>query len=418
MASMHPRRWRTKRGEPRSGYEVVWQVVVEGRLRRKRRLFSGPGAKAKAKQLHVALDAQGLGSDLTVSEAAKVWIMSREKLGRERSTIDAYQQHFDDHIAPTMIRRPEESKPRAFGAIPLDELRTSDCALLLSALLDKLSQKMVGKVMSTLRMSLGHAAASGLAGRNVAGDVRVQAVDRGEDQLEIPTPEEFDKILEVCRTHAPAPPSFAEVWTVFGVMTGLRPSEQRALPIEDLELEGKRPGFQVRLRADKWQQIGPVKTAKSRRWIVLGPSTVGLLRRWLLVIPRSAGFEDPARPGRRLHPLFPTADGTIQSLANIHNRVWQPLMHAAGLTHPATKKEIAKAEAEERAPIGAPLYSINCRRHLAASIRIDEGWDVKRVADFLGHRDPTTTLRVYAHLFRKRERQQDDAAAIERKLLG
>jgi integrase len=201
-------------------------------------------------------------------------------------------------------------------------------------------------------------------------------------------------------------------------MTGLRPSEQRALPLEDLQLDGHRPGFQVRLRADKWQQIGATKTAKSRRWIPLGPSTVALLRRWLLVVPRGPGFEDPARPGRQLHPLFPTADGTIQSLSNIHNRVWRPLMHAAGMTHPPSKKELARAETEKRSPIGAPLYSVNCRRHLAASIRIDDGWDVKRVADFLGHRDPTTTLRVYAHLFRRRERVQDDTAAIEQKVLS
>jgi hypothetical protein len=37
--------------------------------------------------------------------------------------------------------------------------------------------------------------------------------------------------------------SGAEIWTVFGVMTGLRPSEERALPVEDLQLDGQRPGF-------------------------------------------------------------------------------------------------------------------------------------------------------------------------------
>jgi integrase len=105
-------------------------------------------------------------------------------------------------------------------------------------------------------------------------------------------------------------------------------------------------------------------------------------------------------------------------LANIHNRAWRPLLNQAGLAAPPDKAELARAKAEKRPPQGKPLYSINCRRHLAASIRIDEGWDVKRVADFLGHSSPVVTLRIYAHLFRKRERQQDDAAAIETKLLG
>jgi integrase len=216
--------------------------------------------------------------------------------------------------------------------------------------------------------------------------------------------------LKACRTEPPSPPTFAEVWTVIGVLTGLRPSEQRGLPIEDLELDGKRPGFPVRIRADKWQVIGPVKTGRSRRWIPIGPAAVALLRRWLLVVPRGNGFDDPEREGRTLHPLFPTSDGTVQSLANIHNRTWTPLLNAATLALPPSEKEIALAKVEKRAPLGKPIYSINCRRHLAASIRIDEGWDVKRVADFLGHSSPVVTLRMYAHLFRMRERQQDDAA--------
>jgi hypothetical protein len=182
------------------------------------------------------LDADGVGSDLTVTKAGMQWIKSREKLGRERSTTDGYQQHLDDHISPTLIHRPGESKPREFGAIPVAELRPADCSLLLAALLDKLSIKTTRKVMTSLRMLLGHAASRGGVARNAAQDVRVEIVDRGEDDVEIPGPDEVEKLLKACRTEPPMPPTFAEVWTIFGIMTGLRPSEQRAIPIEDLIL--------------------------------------------------------------------------------------------------------------------------------------------------------------------------------------
>lgn len=423
MATIRPRTWPTHSGKTKSGYEVTWYALVAGQSKRKRKLFSGSGARKRAQAFcnrQSALEAQGIrtGTDQTVLDAGNAWIKSREKLKRERSTTDSYQQHLDDHIAPTLIQREGHKKAATFGSLRLVNLTTPDCALLRDALLDKISIKLTKKVLGTLRMMLNGAMVDGAVGQNVADKVRIETMDREDDGVEIPTPEECAQILAACRTQAPAPPTFDEVWTVFGVSSGMRPSEQRAAAIEDLVLEGPNPGMPVRFKADKWQEIGLVKTKRSRRWIPFGPAMVKLLKRWLLVVPRGAGFDDPERPGRTLHPLFPTLDGTIQGLPNIYNRAWKPLMNQAGLAAAPTKKEIERAKAERRAPLGKPRYSVNCRRHIAASVRIDEGWDPQRVADFLGHSSAVVTLKIYSHLFRKRERQRDDTAAIEAKLLG
>jgi integrase len=88
------------------------------------------------------------------------------------------------------------------------------------------------------------------------------------------------------------------------MLTGLRPSEARGAAIEDLVLTGPKPGIPVRRRADKWQQIGPLKSKKARRFIPFGSKVIALLRRWLLVVPRGEGFPNPERPGEMLHPLF------------------------------------------------------------------------------------------------------------------
>jgi hypothetical protein len=74
-----------------------------------------------------------------------------------------------------------------------------------------------------------------------------------------------------------------------------------------------------------------VKSDSGRRFVSLPPAAVVLLKRWLLVVPSGDGFEDPERPGRRLHPLFPTSIGSLQGLANIYHRMWVPLLVNAGL---------------------------------------------------------------------------------------
>ncbi len=44
-------------------------------------------------------------------------------------------------------------------------------------------------------------------------------------------------------------------------------------------------------------------------------------------------------------------------------------------------------------------------RHMSASLLIGAGTDVLTVASRLGHADPSTTLRIYAHAFEARDRQ-------------
>jgi integrase len=44
-------------------------------------------------------------------------------------------------------------------------------------------------------------------------------------------------------------------------------------------------------------------------------------------------------------------------------------------------------------------------RHSVATTLLGEGYDLAVVAGRLGHRDPTVTLRVYAHALQQRDRQ-------------
>jgi integrase len=53
--------------------------------------------------------------------------------------------------------------------------------------------------------------------------------------------------------------------------------------------------------------------------------------------------------------------------------------------------------------VGLPGVTFHALRHTHASMLIDAGLDVVKISKRLGHADPSITLKVYAHLFQKRE---------------
>lgn len=429
MASLRPRKWTTRSGKPRSGFEVSW---YEGKRRRKK-LFSGPGAKAKATLLRGRLDsapkaarqaaaaAPEPSASTTVQTAGDRWVRYVEReLGRERSTWGKYEQRLRDHITPAIIRRSDVEM--TFGGIGIADLTAPDCEALKDELLKNLSGDLAGKVLGVLRMMLNDVVRRGERPSNPAQAVRIRLPSRGEDEVSIPQVEEMRGILAAATIPPPAPLTLPEVWVGVTVFSGLRPSENRGLAIEDLALDGADPGIPVKRRADQWNVIGPVKSASGRRFVSLPPSAIALLRRWLLVVPRGDGFEDPERQGRMLHPVFPTSIGTLQSLANLHHRMWVPLMLKAGLADWVPTLDAAgrqrRDEAGKLVTRALPRYPINALRHFHASWLIDKGWSPKKVQKRMGHSSIQVTYDTYGHLFDRRDQDAAEVARLEHKLLG
>ena len=164
----------------------------------------------------------------------------------------------------------------------------------------------------------------------------------------------------------------AEAMVSVLLFCGLRASELRGLPRDALELR-EQPRLTVRQRADKWQQIGPVKTKNSRRTVPVPPGTAKALRRWLLAAP-------PSKQGL----VFPNGRGRVESYANIWNRLWRPLMAEAGLADRDT---------------GKPLFGLHTLRHAAVSLWIYQGVQPKQVSQWAGHHSVQFTLDVYGHLW-------------------
>jgi integrase len=70
------------------------------------------------------------------------------------------------------------------------------------------------------------------------------------------------------------------------------------------------------------------------------------------------------------------------------------------------------------ASLKLPRVNFHALRHTHASALISSGMDVVAVSKRLGHKSPTTTLRVYSHLFAKLAKDSAAADAIEAVMRG
>ena len=92
--------------------------------------------------------------------------------------------------------------------------------------------------------------------------------------------------------------------------------------------------------------------------------------------------------------VFTTPIGTPLDKDNVRKRELPPLYRAVGLPPELTFHDL--------------------RRHIAASLALGIGVSIPAVSEMLGHTDPSTTLRVYAHAIPGAQREA--ARALDKAL--
>jgi integrase len=309
-------------------------------------------------------------ASITVAEAAELWIEKSKLEKLERSTLRQYRNHVDLHIKPSRIGNEKLARLSA----PMIEAFRDD-------LLRKGSRPMARKVLASLKSILGEAQRRGLVAQNAAQPVRVDIKKREQAKLavgrDIPSKEEIQTILSTAQSR----------WRpllITAIFTGMRASELRGLTWDDVDL--KRKVVAVRQRANLWGEIGSPKSAAGEREIPMAPMVVNALREWLLACPKGP-----------LGLVFPNGRGNVENHANIANRGWYALQHAAGMV-----------DSE-----GKPKYGFHALRHFFASWAIERGFSAKRVQALLGHSSIQMTFDVYGHLFPSLEDDHEKFAAGE-----
>jgi integrase len=365
-----------------NGEEIVWWLADyhDGAGKRHQvRFKTKKEAAAHHDQMKVAIRAGthvSLDNDLTIAGVADKWIRRVEANARERATVRGYSEHIKLHIVPRIgsVKLAKLSKGHVEGF--RDSLIQGDKAL---------SRPMARKVLRSFKSMLRVVRCS-----HLADDVKIEVDKRSKRKLEvgrdIPEPGEVARMVKAAKGKL-------RVLLMTAASTGLRASELRGLRWADVDL--KAGELHVRQRADRWNKIGPPKSAAGRRTIPLGPELVLALKEWRLACPK--GEADL---------VFPTSTGAVEHHKNML-RSLAPVMKKAG----AVNKN------------GAAKYGLHSLRHFFASWCInpqDRGGrelSAKVVQTLLGHSSIMMTLDVYGHLFRDGS-DRAELAASEKALFG
>lgn len=387
--SVRKRTWTTGKGVEKSAW-VVDYVDTKGKRRLKTfKLKKEADAFAATASVEVREGVHVADRDtVTVEAAGKLWIASSEAAGLERSTVEAYQQRLDLHIAPFIgnekLSRITVPVVRAFA----DQLRA-----------EGRSPAMVKKAVTALGAILSDAQERGLVTRNAVKEMsrRRNGSEKRSKRLlqpgvDIPTPAEIKAFLAVLDGK----------WRpilLTAVFSGLRSSELRGLRWQDVDFD--KAVIEVRQRSDKWGNIGSTKSHAGQRTVPVPPVVVNTLKEWKLQCP----------PGEL---VFPTATGNPQSHSNIVNRGLIPAMEKAGLTVETGEED------EDGNPILAARYSgLHALRHFFASWLINPkeagglGLDMKTVQARMGHSSIVVTADIYSHLFPRGDDSKELADAAD-----
>ncbi len=354
------------------------------------------------------------GASTTVTKAAELWLkhcakpIDTEPL--ELTTLDQYRQHVELHILPFLghVKLSRLTVPSVTHF--QEQLRTDENKAR--------SPAMVRRVTRSLGSLLAHAQARGLVAQNVVSELRAQRKKgRGKKQdrhngklkvgVDIPTPEEIRQLLAVATGR----------WKpllMTAALTGLRASELRGLVWDDVDLN--KGVLHVRQRADRYNKIGPPKSAAGDRRLPLTPALVQVLTEWKLQCPRSEGEAQ--------YLVFPTSRGKIITHASMIHNGLLPTMLKAGIVGRVRDEDGKPMRDEDGKPMVEAKYTgLHCLRHFFASWcinrRKDGGCELppKIVQTRLGHSTMAMTMDTYGHLF---EGGDDSAelAAAEEALLG
>lgn len=307
---------------------------------------------------------------MTLSELTYQWIEDILAPNVRPATLYGYKRTLEVHILPTLggerVQRLTAARLQAFYSA---RRRAG------------VSDTMLDRCHRRLRQLFRQALRWGIVTRSPMDGVTPPRVRREERRVWSQT--ELLTFLDTAQDH----PSYP-LWVLI-LTTGLRKGEALGLRWRDVDLEaGTLHVRQVVSMIGTTAAIQEPKTPAARRVVRLDPETVAVLRdrrqAWLAARLKATTWEPNdlifcTRTGHWLHP-------------NNQTTVFRRL--------------IAKAE--------VPPITIHDLRHTNVSHLLSAGLPLTVVSNRLGHRDPSTTARVYAHLLAG---DQDAAVAVTSRLL-
>lgn len=358
------------KGSMRERSPGFWQLrVFEGAdpltgKKRYRTQYVRGGKRAAQKQLaHLVTEVDSgvvAPSAKTVAVVLDEWLNHIEHLGRSPSTLYGY-------------RRLVAQLPDGFKSLPLKKVTPKVVDDLYRFLAQTTTRKpaTVLRFHTVLRAAFAQAVRWGWLDRNPIDRASPPRVHRNE----IKPPAIADVLRVLDRARASRNPENALVFRLLAA-TGCRRGEVCALQWQDVDLHGGPVRVLIRravIEINKELIVQGTKTHAVRN-VGLDDETSQLLcERWALTLDLGRAAGAPPQP---TDFVFERAPGSGEPLPPDRvSQAWQRLCRELG--------------------VKARLHDL---RHLQASLLLDAGEAITTVAARLGHRDTSTTLKVYGHL--------------------
>jgi len=308
----------------------------------------------------------------TISSYGDIFIKAKEGSGLKFTTIRRYQSILDTHLKPV------------WGMIPLADIDRAKVRELVAALNDKgLKPKSIKNVLLCISSLYSDAIEDGHVQHNPAlrPSKLIKTAKRSEDVVAF-TYEEECRVLQTAKDKCPH--YFPFILLLF--RTGLREGEAVALRPEDLDLQIRQLWVQRNFTAGR---MSDTPKSRQKRQVDLSRDLADCLRDCLTIREAEAMLGD-TQPSEW---LFTTPGGEMIRSNNFRERVWKPLLKAAGL----------------------PYRWIHSTRHTYASRLIMSQANIVYVQNQLGHSSIKTTVDNYVHWMK--ESKRDSVLEVDR-LIG
>ena len=304
---------------------------------------------------------------LTLGDYADGWLKIQTF---DESTREAVALRLRVHIKPVL------------GQVPLADLRPSLIQSWLSGLQQKLAPRTVKVILANLSSMLSAAVDDDRLGKNPCSAGSIRAPRHVENKVVVWT---LESVLAV-RAHMPERFQLA---ATLAAGLGLRQGEVFGLAVEDVDFLRGVVHVRRQVKIVGNRQIFALPKGGRTRDVPLAEDVRDAIQAHLRAFPAvsvSLPWQLNSGQPKSFDLLLSTRERTALQRNYINSCVWKPAVKAAGLPTARTDNN-----------------GMHALRHFYASVLLEGGASIRALADYLGHRDPGFTLRVYAHLMPQSE---------------
>ena len=296
------------------------------------------------------------------------------------------------------------------GALPLNGIKTAQLRLWLKEIGQSIGPSTIGEVWGELSSILQAAVDDERIPKNYCRSQRSVRPPAVPERKARAWPKE--RVLAVRR----ALPDRFKLMVDIGVGAGLRQGEAFGLAVEDIDEEAQVIHVRRQVKKIGAKQVFALPKGQKTRTVPVPPYLLAEIREHLSAFPArkvtlpwgnpdapTTDREAKERAPQTFELIITSPTGLAVRRDSWDSRFWKPALSEVGLIPPpeTRKQPIRHRPGVSRTVVKyaeAREHGFHALRHTFASVQLDAREPIVSVSRWLGHADPSITLRIYAHM--------------------